>query len=63
MLLADWIKRKPACQRLGQAFVNQFIRHPWPELFYEEDEQKALNMIKQWLQNHCYFDTMPPQVT
>lgn len=47
-------------QRLGQRFVNIYINHPWPELFYEDSERKALNLINKWLTAHHYFDTMPP---
>lgn len=48
--------------RLGQWFVNRYIKKPWPELFYEEDTQKAIEMISQYLIDHQYVDDLPPEV-
>ncbi len=48
--------------RLGQYFVNVYIKQPWPELFYESDNNKAASMIEQWLTNLHYTDTMPPKL-
>lgn len=45
--------------RIGQAFCNQFISDAWPALYYEEDEQVAIEMIQTWLTQHHYHDTMP----
>ncbi len=39
-------------QRFGQYFVNHYVpleRLPWPELFYETDNAKALDMILDYL--------------
>lgn len=47
-------------QRLGQRFVNLFIKHPWPELFYENSDKKSLKIINQWLTHHQYYDMLPP---
>lgn len=46
--------------RLGQRFVNIYISKPWPELFYEKSDKKALSIIEQWLEKHHYFNEMPP---
>lgn len=45
--------------RLGQRFCNWYITKPWPELFYCADEQKAIEMIEQWLVDHQYIETLP----
>lgn len=45
--------------RLGQRFVNDFIKHEWPELFYEKDDNTAIWMIEKWLQEHHYFKSLP----
>lgn len=49
--------------RLGQYFCNTYIKGSWPELFYEEDEEKAAEIIRTWLVDHQYTDTMPPKVS
>lgn len=51
----------PAKTRVGQYFVNTYIKHPWPELYYEEDAQKALFIIGLWLTDHDYSFTNLPQ--
>lgn len=51
------LKRKH--ERLGQAFVNDFIKSPWPELFYETDERVANGMIVDWLVAHQYYPNLP----
>jgi len=43
--------------RLGQRFVNEFIKHPWFELFYCQDDKKSEQMILDWLDRHCYLQT------
>ena len=41
--------------RLGQAFLNFFdIGHPWPELFYCENQGKSEAMIREYLENLQY---------
>ena len=37
--------------RWGQAIVNEYFTGPWPELFYETDENKVFNMM--W----CFFES------
>ena len=45
--------------RLGQRFVNTYIKGSWPELYYEADDAKAAEMIEQWLHDHQYNDHLP----
>lgn len=45
--------------RLGQAFVNYFIKAPWPELFYEQDKAMAKVMIMDYMERHCYSEIVP----
>lgn len=48
--------------RYGQWFINNYIPAcTWPELFYCEDDKKADAMISQWLNDHHYFNEMPPK--
>lgn len=46
-------------QRAGQRFVNLFIKYPWDTLFYEKDEEKALWLIRDWLDRHQYTEALP----
>ncbi len=46
-------------ERLGQAFCNDFIKGPWPELFYELDMKKAEAIISKWLFDNHYMKDMP----
>jgi hypothetical protein len=48
--------------RLGQHFVNRYIKNPWPELFYCEDESRSKAMISTWLMDNQYTDQLPQQV-
>lgn len=48
--------------RLGQRFVNTYIRGSWPQLFYETDEAKAMKMIEEWLLRHHYYDELPREL-
>jgi hypothetical protein len=48
-------------QRPGQRFVNMYIKHSWPELFYT-DEYKSAELICRWLEDNQYFDELPPVV-
>lgn len=45
--------------RLGQRFCILYIKNSWPELFYEENEEKAALIIDAWLHCHQYFDELP----
>lgn len=49
-------------QRLGQRFVNMYIKKPWPELFYEQNEHAAKWMIEQWLIDHQYTSELPQEL-
>ncbi len=46
--------------RAGQRFCNMYIAQPWPELYYEADERKALEMIREWLYTHAHTVCLPP---
>lgn len=37
--------------RLGQRFVSMFIKKEWPDLFYEEDDNKSLQMIRDYMED------------
>jgi len=47
--------------RLGQRFVNMYIKKPWPELFYMSNYD-AFFVIYNWLVDNQYFDELPPVV-
>ena len=47
--------------RIGQRFCNDYVLASWPALFYEQDNQKCLDIIKKWLSDHQYMD-MPPRL-
>ena len=47
--------------RLGQRFVNMYIKGSWPELFYANDVV-AYDMIQDWLDDHHYYFELPPVV-
>lgn len=55
-------REKPKNQRLGQYFVNTYIKGSWPELFYADDA-KALPMIAEWLEAYQYQECLPSQVS
>ena len=46
--------------RLGQRFVNMYIKDAWPALFYETEDNKAKIMIITWLSMHQYEAVLPP---
>ena len=50
-------------ERLGQAFCNDFIKGPWPELFCETDLKKAEAMIGKWLLDNHYMKDMPQLIS
>lgn len=43
-------------ERLGQAFCNDFIRYPWPELYYCENAYESYNLIWNLLESTKDFD-------
>ena len=57
----DYFKNRPH-ERLGQAFVNDFIKNAWSELFYQTDTQEAIWMIWDWLNDHQYYPNMPEKI-
>lgn len=48
--------------RLGQRFVNLYIKGRWPELFYCVSEYEAKQIILTWLADHQYINAMPKQI-
>lgn len=48
--------------RLGQWFCNNYVKVPFPELYYCEDDNLSKQIIKEWLVNNCYFDTLPETI-
>jgi hypothetical protein len=58
-LLAGYEKQKLVL-RLGQYFIVMYCPLvTWPELFYEEDIEKAKKLISTWLDDHQYTDHLP----
>jgi hypothetical protein len=49
-------------ERLGQYFINRYIKSPWPELFYSTDENKTLFLISKWLKDHQYTEQLPSKI-
>ncbi len=45
--------------RLGQRFINMYIKEPWPELYYQTDAGLASILIDDWLTRHQYADALP----
>ena len=59
ILLGLYAKEGKKHLRLGQYFVGKYIKYSWPELFYEKDYEKALNMIAVYLYHLQYIDELP----
>nr|DAH57286.1 MAG TPA: hypothetical protein [Caudoviricetes sp.] len=59
--LSDYFANRKT-ERLGQAFCNDFIKQPWPELYYEEDVNKAETEIYYWLCDNQYIEQLPQKV-
>ena len=57
--LLHWESTKNDRLRLGQRFVNTYIKEQWPELFYCRKEQDAMWMIEKWLEDHHYKGDLP----
>lgn len=49
-------------ERLGQAFINDYFKCPYPELYYEDDDVVALETIEKWLNDNCYTDELPERI-
>jgi hypothetical protein len=49
--------------RMGQRFVNLYIKDAWPELFYCISDHESMNMILDWLSRNGYeHGGFPPQI-
>ena len=48
--------------RLGQYFVGYYIKYSWPELFYEENQEKAIKAISVYLEHLQYINELPQKV-
>ena len=60
--LEDWKYNRPH-ERLGQAFVNDFVKESFPELYYCQNRVKCLDIISEWLERYHYsYDTMPQKI-
>ena len=62
--VADWSKNRPQ-ERLGQAFVNDFVKEPFPELYYarDEDHDYTKSLIQDWLDRYHYsYENMPQKI-
>lgn len=51
ILLEEYEKEGKPHLRLGQYFVGNYVKYSWPELFYETNQEKALESISSYL-NH-----------
>lgn len=49
-------------QRLGQAFVCDFIKGNWPNLFYETNDDHAEQLIRIWLTDIQVYPNVPEKV-
>jgi len=47
--------------RLGQRFCNEFISAPMGQLYYETDDERALEMILAFLGDLQYLPHTPPE--
>lgn len=48
--------------RMGQFFVGRYFRGNWAELFYQEDDEVACEMIQQFLIDNGFIEEMPPVI-
>ena len=49
-------------ERLGQFFVNRYIKTAWPDLFYANDYEFAAHLIQDWLKKHNYEEELPQPI-
>lgn len=54
----NW-KNNRKTERLGQAFCNDFIKIPWPELYHCVDDERSGQIIYYYLTDHQYWPNMP----
>jgi hypothetical protein len=57
----DWRANRKG-ERLGQAFCNDFIKGSWTELYYEEEEHIAEELIVDYLVTLCYYPETPSKI-
>lgn len=66
MKLSCWLnqfeQREYKGERLGQRFCNEYIKYPWPELFYEKDYEKAVALITEYLVKLHYYPMVPNKI-
>lgn len=47
-------------ERMGQAFCNDFLGNIIDsQLYYEENNWKAYQLIQNWLIDNCYYPNVP----
>ena len=61
-LLTDYNKEGKPHLRLGQYFVNVYVKYSWPELYYERDNNKAIGMITTYLTHYQYENELPTKL-
>ena len=59
-ILIDEFTTSNRDERLGQYFCNRYMKQAWPELYYTDSFTEAKRLIIEWLDNHHYYDTLPP---
>lgn len=60
--LKDYWENRSKTERLGQAFWNDFIVTPWPDLYYCTELAKASHLLEMWLHDHHYYTTLPEKI-
>lgn len=45
--------------RLGQYFCIKYVKQSYPELFYTTDEVKAERLIRKYLEDYQYYNSLP----
>lgn len=61
-LMGDYNREGRPHLRLGQYFCNEYVKYSWPELYYEEDNRKAIRMITTYLTHYQYENELPAKV-
>lgn len=62
ILLEEYEKEGKPHLRLGQYFVGNYVKYSWPELFYETNQEKALESISSYLNHYQYTDVLPQKI-
>lgn len=60
-ILQAW-KNSPHDERLGQYFVNRYVKSTYASLFYCRSTTESINIIEGWLHDYNYEHEMPPRV-